>query len=161
MNIINWNEYGANLKVLEGIEPVLEEDEKEKLFLRMLGLNTGDSKMYGMFGWMGYFRQTKLHNSDVKKVYYVELNANNHSLKNVNTSSRWYYGGSIQVAIGFAPKFDGVVPDNLSEIRQEDYPVAFRSNSTCRMTQDNMFIMSLAVKEAASLLYQVHQKYKV
>ena len=160
MNIINWNDCSANLKALEGISPIMEPDEQQEIFFRMLGLDSCNESEYGQFGWTGYFRQTKLHKAKVSKVFYIELRATTRSLQNTPSAGGWM-GSELIVIIGYAPKYYLSVPNNLLEILAVEYPVTIKSASPVTMEQGNILIMSLAIKEASSVLYQVHQNHKI
>lgn len=153
MHIVNWKE-GAT----RGFKPTFDINDQADVMFRMLGIKKDNDERD--LGWRGKIVQTKKlnPNGDVKNAFYAELEASTHDMG--QKIGNKYWSGSICVTVGFAPKVGDKVPVTLKDKEAGDYPVVVKTWSAFKMTQDDMFVLSLGVKEATSILVQLHQDEK-
>lgn len=149
MHIVNWKE-----GTTRGYKPTFNKEDSPEVMFRMLGISEKDHH------WQGNIVQTKkLHpDGDVKNAFYAELRSDSKTMGQDLPGSRWY--GQIRVSIGFAPKVGDEIPANLKEKEAVDYPVVIKTWGACKMSQDDMFVLSLAIRESTSILVQMHQDEK-
>lgn len=153
MHIVNWK-----AGTTRGFTPTFDVEDQAEVMFRMLGIRKKNDE--NDFGWRGNVVQTKkLHpKGDVKNAFYVELNASTGDMG--QKLGNKYWSGSICVTVGFAPKVGDLVPRTLKDKEVEDYPVVVKTWGAFKMSQDDMFVLSLGIKEATSILVQLHQNEK-
>lgn len=151
MLIVDWTE-----GTTRGVKPSFEVEDQQEVMFRVLGIKKENNN----FGWRGRVVQTKkLHEKgDVKNAFYVELSSDTKSMGQKLKNKYW--AGSICVTVGFAPKVGDGVPETLKDKETVDYPVVIKTWGAFKMSQDDMIVLSLAVKEATSILVQLHQDEK-
>lgn len=151
MHIIKWKE-----GTTRGFKPSFDIEDESEVMFRILGIKDLERGL----GWSGKVVQTKkLHpEGDVKNAFYVEIESST-NVMGQKIGNR-YWSGSICVTVGFAPKVGDLVPETLRDKEQTDYPVVIKTWGAFKLAQDDMFVLSLGIKEATSILVQLHQAEK-
>lgn len=136
MKLIDWDLSKAHLDVV----PEIEDSDKQDMLFMLIGGATKD------LGWVADLNRAPSRKGDCKMGYWASLRPMYLTYK------------GIRVTVGFNPHATRGLPKDvvLSELDPNDYPVFIKSEHTTEMSQKQMFIMSFAIKEAVSLLQQLH-----
>lgn len=147
MFILKWNE-----NQIGDLRPKFkDEDDRQQLMLRFISSDLKDLE------WSAHVSRTAKYKTDVVKPAYVRIymRRTSKSLANIKNSSY----SDMEIIVGFSPAENLKVPSNLSEIKEEEYPVSFKGKGT--LTQEDLMLIPLAIKEATSILKQLNIKRKV